>query len=71
MFDLAINHCSRENLWFATLSAAERPAVTIFTDAVHDRRKSSTAKKFALLTDVHTYRGVKRVWTTFSDDQIN
>ncbi|HBK13281.1 MAG TPA: alpha-amylase [Gammaproteobacteria bacterium] len=73
MFDLVINHCSRENLWFADFIGGRAPGCDYFHEmpSMIGLEKVVRPRNSPLLTDVHTYRGVKRVWTTFSDDQID
>ncbi|MEM9744126.1 MAG: alpha-amylase family glycosyl hydrolase [Pseudomonadota bacterium] len=73
MFDLVINHCSREHLWFADFVGDRAPGNDFFIEA--DPRTDHSAvtrpRNSPLLTRVHTYRGVRHVWTTFSEDQVD
>ena len=73
MFDLVINHCSRENLWFADFIGGREPGCNYFHEmqSMIGLENVVRPRNSSLLTDVHTYQGVKRVWTTFSDDQID
>lgn len=73
MFDLVINHCSRENLWFADFIGGREPGCNYFHElqSTIGLEHVVRPRNSPLLTDVHTYEGVKRVWTTFSDDQID
>jgi sucrose phosphorylase len=73
MFDLVINHCSRENLWFADFIGGREPGRDYFHEmsSMIGLEDVVRPRNSPLLTDVHTYQGVKRVWTTFSDDQID
>jgi sucrose phosphorylase len=73
MFDLVINHCSRENLWFADFIGGRKPGCNYFHEmpSMIGLENVVRPRNSPLLTDVHTYEGVKRVWTTFSDDQID
>lgn len=71
--DLVLNHCSRENLWFIDFIADQPPACDYFLDvdpgenlALVVRPRSSP-----LLSGVRTHRGMRHVWTTFSNDQID
>lgn len=73
MFDLVINHCSRENLWFADYVSGKEPGCNYFHEmqSMAGLENVVRPRNSPLLTDVHTYQGVKKVWTTFSDDQID
>ena len=73
MFDLVINHCSRENLWFADFIGGRKPGCDYFHEmpSMVGLENVVRPRNSPLLTHVHTYEGVKRVWTTFSDDQID
>ncbi|MEC8754619.1 MAG: alpha-amylase family glycosyl hydrolase [Pseudomonadota bacterium] len=73
MFDLVINHCSRENLWFADFVGGREPGCDYFHEMPSMVGLESVVRprNSPLLTHVHTYQGIKRVWTTFSDDQID
>ena len=73
MFDLVINHCSRENLWFADFIGGKEPGCDYFHEmpSMVGLENVVRPRNSPLLTHVHTYQGVKRVWTTFSDDQID
>lgn len=73
MFDLVINHVSRESLWFSDFIADQHPARDYFismhpdTDVSHVTRPRNTP----LLVPVNTHRGVFHLWATFSEDQID
>lgn len=73
MFDLVINHCSREHLWFHDFVNDRLPGRDFFLslDAETDTREVVRPRNTPLLSEVRTYRGVRHVWTTFSDDQID
>lgn len=73
MFDLVINHVSRESLWFADYVADIAPANGYFIEMDPDTDLSSVTRPRSspLLTQVNTHRGVKHVWATFSEDQID
>jgi glycosidase len=76
MFDAVINHISRKSTWFQRFLAGDPAYADWFiasewnapTDWV-----SSVVRPRALplLTPVETSDGPKRVWTTFSEDQID
>ncbi len=73
MFDLVINHCSREHLWFADFVSDRAPGKDFFLSLDKDTNVSEVTRprNTPLLSEVHTYRGMRHVWTTFSDDQID
>lgn len=73
MFDLVINHCSREHLWFADFVNDRAPGKDFFLSLDKDTNVSEVTRprNTPLLSEVHTYRGVRYVWTTFSDDQVD
>lgn len=73
MFDLVINHCSREHLWFADFVGDRAPGKDFFIegDPNADHAQVTRPRNSPLLTRVHTYRGVRHVWTTFSEDQVD
>ncbi|MCR9276396.1 MAG: alpha-amylase family glycosyl hydrolase [Pseudomonadaceae bacterium] len=73
MFDLVINHCSREHLWFADFVSDRAPGRDFFLSLDKETNVSEVTRprNTPLLSEVHTYRGVRHVWTTFSDDQID
>jgi sucrose phosphorylase len=73
VIDLVLNHCSRENLWFIDFIAGQKPACDYFLEmepganlALVTRPRSSP-----LLSGVRTHQGLRHVWTTFSNDQID
>lgn len=73
MMDLVINHCSRESLWFADFVANREPYCDYFIemDPSTDVSGVTRPRNTPLLTPVHTHRGVRHVWATFSEDQID
>ena len=73
MFDLVINHCSRENLWFADFIGGKEPGRFYFHEmpSMMGLENVVRPRNSPLLTQVHTYEGIKKVWTTFSDDQVD
>ncbi len=73
MFDLVINHCSRENLWFADFISGREPGRRYFITLPEDSDVGSVARPRStpLISSVHTYQGIRHVWNTFSDDQID
>jgi sucrose phosphorylase len=73
MFDLVINHCSREHLWFADFVNGRAPGCDFFIELPADTNVDEVIRprNTPLLSEVQTYAGPKHVWTTFSDDQID
>ena len=73
MFDLVINHVSRESLWFADYVADISPANGYFIEMTPDidLSKVTRPRNSPLLTQVNTHRGIRHVWATFSEDQID
>lgn len=73
MFDAVINHISRQSIWFQGYIQGEGPYNRYFIEESPDTDLSKVVRPRALplLTPVETTRGVKHIWTTFSDDQID
>lgn len=73
MADLVINHTSRHNKWFQNYRHGEQPGKDYFIemDPTTDLSLAVRPRSTPLLTSVKTDRGLRYVWTTFSDDQID
>ncbi|WP_298036210.1 sugar phosphorylase [uncultured Desulfuromonas sp.] len=73
MIDLVINHVSRESLWFIDFINNRPPACYYFIemDPQVDLSDVVRPRQSKVLTPVHTHRGLKHVWSTFSEDQID
>jgi len=73
MIDLVINHVSRESLWFIDFINNRPPACYYFIemDPQVDLSAVVRPRSTPVLTPVHTHRGLKHVWSTFSVDQID
>jgi sucrose phosphorylase len=73
MFDAVINHVSRESAWFRAYLRHEAPYRDYFITPPEDWDLSRVVRPrtHPLLTEVETRRGKRRVWTTFSADQID
>ena len=73
MFDLVINHCSRENLWFADFIGGRDPGRHYFITLPEESDTSAVVRPRTtpLVSAVHTYAGIRHVWNTFSDDQVD
>jgi sucrose phosphorylase len=71
--DLVLNHCSRENLWFIDFIAGQEPACGYFIemDPATNLALVTRPRTTPLLSGVRTYRGLRHVWTTFSNDQVD
>jgi len=73
MFDLVINHCSRESLWFADFVGGRDPGRHYFITLLAGSDVSAVARPRStpLISAVHTYSGIRHVWNTFSSDQVD
>ena len=73
MFDLVLNHCSRENLWFIDFIQNQEPGCNFFIelDPKTDLSRVTRPRSSPLLTPINTHRGTRHVWATFSEDQID
>ncbi|MCB9134497.1 MAG: sugar phosphorylase [Anaerolineales bacterium] len=73
MFDAVINHISRHSAWFERYVRGEEPFTGYFIEVAPETDLSGVTRPRALplLTPIETARGMKHVWTTFSDDQID
>ncbi len=73
MFDLVLNHVSRQSDWFTAYQAGRAPYDGYFLEAdpEADLSQVTRPRSLPLLTEVDTNRGRRHVWTTFSSDQID
>lgn len=73
MVDLVINHVSRESLWFMDFVNDREPGREFFLtlDPATDLTRVVRPRNTPLLVPIHTYRGLRHVWATFSEDQID
>lgn len=73
MGDLVMNHTSRYSEWFKNYLKNEDPHKDYFieVDPETDLSMVTRPRSTPLLTPVHTKKGEKFVWSTFSDDQID
>jgi len=71
--DLVLNHCSRENLWFIDYISGKEYAKDFFVEMDPSENLSMVTRPRSspLLTGVRTRDGMKHVWATFSNDQID
>lgn len=73
MFDGVINHISSQSEWFQAF-LKDDPRYSdyfIVVEGSSDLSKVVRPRALPLLTTFHTPSGEKRVWATFSDDQID
>lgn len=73
MFDGVINHASAQGGWFQAFLRDEAPYRDYFVTVEGDPDLSQVVRPRALplLTEFQTARGPRRVWTTFSADQVD
>lgn len=73
MFDLVLNHCSASHHWFQEFLRNRPPYRDFFIDVdpTTDLSQVVRPRSLPLLTRYETTAGVKHVWTTFSDDQVD
>jgi len=73
MFDLVLNHVSRQSRWFQAYLEGRQPYARYFieVDPETDLSQVTRPRSLPLLTPVETSHGRRWVWTTFSDDQID
>jgi len=73
MTDLVINHVSRENLWFIEYLSKQQPGSDYFIEMPQDTDTSQVVRPRStpVLTPVHTHDGIRYVWATFGEYQID
>lgn len=73
MFDLVINHVSRESLWFSDFIADLEPGRNYFIEYASDTDVSlvTRPRNSPLLVPVTSRQGTRYLWATFSEDQID
>lgn len=73
MADLVINHTSRYSEWFMNFQQGKDPGKDYFivVEPNVDLSTTTRPRNSELKTMVETKSGLKYVWTTFSDDQID
>ena len=69
MFDLVLNHTSSAGSWFRDYLAGRAPYDRYFIDRFADADLSQVTRP--LLSEFDTSRGERKVWTTFSPDQVD
>ncbi|MEJ2749083.1 MAG: sugar phosphorylase, partial [Anaerolineae bacterium] len=73
MFDAVINHISAQSEWFQGFLQGDETFQNYFitVDPQTDLSQVFRPRALPLLTRVETIHGLRHVWTTFSDDQID
>ncbi len=73
MLDLVLNHCSQHSDWFQRYLNRQLPFTEYFVEASPDEDLSKVVRprNLPLLTEKQTVDGVRSVWTTFSEDQVD
>ncbi|MCF7790709.1 MAG: hypothetical protein K9M56_01800 [Victivallales bacterium] len=73
MFDAVINHISAQSEWFQGYLKGSPQYIDYFIETEYSTELSKVFRPRALplLTEFDTSRGKKKVWTTFSEDQID
>ena len=73
MFDAVINHISAKSDWFKEYLKGNPAYQNYFieTEDLPELSKVFRPRALSLLTEVKTNNGLKKVWTTFSEDQID
>ncbi|HLR25266.1 MAG TPA: alpha-amylase family glycosyl hydrolase, partial [Fodinibius sp.] len=73
MADLVINHTSRFSDWFENYRMGKEPGKDYFieVDPSSDLSSVTRPRNSPLLTTVETDGGLRYVWTTFSEDQVD
>ncbi|WJG11121.1 sugar phosphorylase [Aliiglaciecola sp. LCG003] len=73
MSDLVINHCSARSIWFENFIKAEGPGHDYFFTVTDEFDISDVVRPRTseLLRITETISGTKKVWCTFSHDQVD
>lgn len=73
MFDAVVNHISSRSAWFQACLRGEAPYRDYFitVEGTPDLSQVVRPRALPLLTTVDTVEGPRKVWTTFSEDQID
>ena len=73
MADLVLNHISSESKWFKQFKQGIKPGCDYFIEAEPQADLSAVVRprNTPLLVKVNTAQGEKRVWATFSPDQVD
>jgi len=73
MFDGVINHASAQGEWFQKFLRDEKPYRDYFitVEGEPDLSQVTRPRALPLLTEFETVAGKRKVWTTFSPDQVD
>jgi sucrose phosphorylase len=73
MFDAVFNHMSAQSAWFQHFLNNDPRFVNFFVtvEGSPDLSKVIRPRALPLLTEFQTELGARKVWTTFSDDQVD
>ncbi len=74
MFDAVVNHCSQHHLWFQQFLASDKAYQDYFIEADwsdEDYAKVTRPRTLPLFHEFNTAEGNKKIWTTFSKDQVD
>lgn len=73
MADIVLNHVSRRSQWFLDYVSGVLPAADYFIEVSPEEDLSSVVRprNRPLLAATNTRNGIRHVWTTFSEDQID
>lgn len=73
MFDLVLNHASQKHHWFEQFLSGDPEYADFFIDQDPTADLSAVVRprSLPLLTKFDSRDGIKHVWTTFSDDQVD
>ena len=73
MADLVLNHCSAESEWFKNYLAGKHPGAGYFVEVEDSFDTSGVVRPRSspLLREVETSEGTKKIWCTFSHDQVD
>jgi glycosidase len=73
MFDLVLNHVSRQSAWFRNYVSGIAPFSEFFIEAPEGADVSGVVRprSLPLLSETATRAGKRHVWTTFSADQVD
>ncbi|MBU1694926.1 MAG: sugar phosphorylase [Verrucomicrobia bacterium] len=73
MFDLVLNHVSRQSGWFLDYKACLAPGRHYFIEPDPEADLSAVVRPRSTPVQhpVHTRAGERHVWTTFSEDQVD
>ncbi|NND95985.1 MAG: sugar phosphorylase [Pirellulaceae bacterium] len=73
MYDLVLNHCSQSHEWFQAYLSGDSGYKDFFIDQDPSADLSTVTRprSLPLLTPFESSDGIKHVWTTFSEDQVD